>query len=206
MKEEIITSALTELNQSRERCNLPTKEELLSATKENPIDWNAYNSMKNPSPIQSEESFNEQKIAVKVCTEAIDKYNNIFQKCMVKSCTIRGYAGSGKSWCMQYCLLYCYAKGLIGIPTSVMSRRSVFLGSKHIDNICCLPFKKNNLSPWQIAEQAICKLNRYPEKMNLLRSLDILFFDEIGQLPAEILSSMEITFRRIKNNSIFLVE
>ena len=135
LKNDIITSALTELNEAIERCQIPSKEDLMDATKENPIFWNAYESMQQPSPIQSEESFREQKFAVEVCTETIDRYNDLFQKYMVKSCTIRGYAGCGKSWCMQYCLLYCYAKGLIGIPTSVMSRRSVFLGSKHIDNI-----------------------------------------------------------------------
>ena len=67
---------------------------------------------------------------------------------MVKSCSICGYAGCGKSWCMQYCLLYCSSKGLFGLPTSVMSRRSVFLGSKHIDHVFCLPFEKNKMSPY----------------------------------------------------------
>jgi len=34
--------------------------------------------------------------------------------------------------------------------------------------------------------------------------LDILFFDEIGQLPAELFSAIEIIFRRIRKNNIFL--
>ena len=122
---------------------------------------------------------------------------------MVKSCTIRGFAGCGKSWCMQYCVTYCYSKGLIAIPTSVMSRRSVFLGGKHIDNLLCLPFEKKGKSSYQIAEQAISKLQRFPEKENLINMLDILFFDEIGQLPAELFSAMEIIFRRIRKNNIF---
>ena len=45
---------------------------------------------------------------------------------------------------------------------------------------------------------------RYPEKVNLLRILDVLFFDEIGQLPAELFSSLEIIFRRIRGNNIFM--
>ena len=61
---------------------------------------------------------------------------------MIKSCTIRGYAGSGKSWFMQYCMLHCFAMGLIGVLKSIISRRSVFLGSKHFDHIFCLPFDK----------------------------------------------------------------
>ena len=183
IKKEAITSALKELNEASHRCNISLLEDLMLATKEDPLDWDAYRSMQYSSQIQSETSFKEQKNAVKLCTDTIDKYSDIFQRNVVKSCTIRGYAGCGKSWCMQYCLLYCYAKGLIGIPTSVMSRRSVFLGSKHIDHLFCLPFDKKHSSPFQIAEKAIGKLMRYPEKVNLLRILDVLFFDEIGQLP-----------------------
>ena len=98
--------------------------------------------MQHSSPMQNAESSKEQKHAIKVCADAIDNYNNPLQTHMVKSCTIRGYAGCGKSWCMQYCLMHCFAKGLIGIPTSVMSRRSVFLGGRHIDYLFCLPFEK----------------------------------------------------------------
>ena len=103
-------------------------------------------------------------MAIKSCLEAIGEYADIGHTNMIKSCTIRGYAGSGKSWCMQYCLLYCMSKGLIGVPTSVMSRRSVFLGSKHIDHMFALPFEKKYKSPYQIAETAIAKLNMNPEK------------------------------------------
>ena len=102
---------------------------------------------------------------------------------------------------MQYCLLHCYAKGLIGIPTSVMSRRSLFKGSKHINHLFCLTFAKSNMSPFQIAETAVSKLFRHPEKMNLIKVMDIFFIDEIGQLPAEALSTVEIILRRMRNNS-----
>ena len=123
---------------------------------------------------------------------------------MIKSCTLHGYAGCGKAWCMQYCILHCYAKGLIGLPTAMMSRCSVFLGSKHIDHLFCLPFEKKHMSPYRIADLAIARLQRYTEKINVLRILDILFIDEIGQLPAELLSSIEIIFRRIHENDIFM--
>ena len=43
-----MTYPLTERNQSTKRCNIPSKEQLLSATKENPIDWNAYDAMQIP--------------------------------------------------------------------------------------------------------------------------------------------------------------
>ena len=102
MKKEIITSALTELDEAKERCNIPSMNGSLSATKETPLNWNAYESIQNPSPVQNDNSFKEQKFAIKVCIDAIDNYNDMFQNHMVKSCTIRGFAGCGKSWCMQY--------------------------------------------------------------------------------------------------------
>ena len=113
----------------------------------------------------------------------------------------REFTNCGKSWCMLCCLLHCYAKGLIGIPTLVMSRRSAFLGCQHINHLFCLLFAKSNLSPDQIAEAAVSKLLRHPEKMNLIKVIDILFIDKIGQLPTEALLTIEIVLRRIRNNS-----
>ena len=200
MKTEILKSALKELDEAKTRCNIPSLQSFLNAKKHHPLEWNALSSFRK-SFIQPIESYNEQKKAIELCINSIDEYANIHRRNYVKSCTIRGFAGCGKSWCMQYCLLHCYSKGLLGIPTSVMSRRSVFLGSKHIDHLFGLPFSKLNLSPYQIAENAISKLYRYPEKINLLRAMDILFIDEIGQLPAETLSTIEIILRRIRNHS-----
>ena len=60
------------------------------------------------------------------------------------------------------------------------------------------------MSPYQIAELAILRLSRYPEKLNVLMVLDVIFFDEIGQLPAETFSAIEIILRRVRKNDIFL--
>ena len=43
---------------------------------------------------------------------------------------------------------------------------------------------------------------QYPEKENILKCLDILFIDEIGQVPAELLSVIDIILRRIRNSQI----
>ena len=53
--------------------------------------------------------------------------------------------------------MHCSAYGLIGIPTSVMSRYSVFLGGRHIDYLFFYRLKKGK-SPYQIAEQAIARI------------------------------------------------
>ena len=141
IKETILQLALKELDESKERCNIPSFDALMKSTKNSPLEWCAYESFRKGS-IQPIQSYIEQKVAIKLCTDTINEYANINRRNFVKSCTIRGFAGCGKSWCVQYCLLYCYSKGLLGIPTSVMSRRSVFLGSKHIDHLFYLPFSK----------------------------------------------------------------
>ena len=123
---------------------------------------------------------------------------------MLKSCTIQGYSGCGKSWCIQYCLINCFVKGLFGLPTYVMSRRSVFLGSNHIDHMFCLPFDKKGMSPYRIAELDIARLQRFPEKFNMLLIFDVLFLDEIGQLPAKMLSTLVIILQRARNTDIFM--
>ena len=81
----------------------------------------------------------------------------------------------------------------------MMSHRSVFLGTKHIDWIFCLPFEKN-YSAYKTAESAIASLLQFREKLNIIQVLDILFIDEIGQVSAEILSVIDIILRRLRNS------
>ena len=50
-----------------------------------------------PSTIQNNHSFHEHTFAIKIYIDTIKYYFNICQSSMVKSCTIRGYAGCGKS-------------------------------------------------------------------------------------------------------------
>ena len=60
------------------------------------------------------------------------------------------------------------------------------------------------MSAYKIAEAEISRLQRNPEKFNLLRMLDILFFDEIGQLSAEIFTEIEIILRRVRDSNTFM--
>ena len=200
IKEEVVSSAFKELGGALERCNVPSKEDFLSASKEDPLPWDASNSLQK-SHSQPDQSFEEQSFAIKKCCDTINEYANISRTHMLKSCVIRGFAGCGKSWSMQYCILHAYSKGLFAIPTAMMSRRAVFLGTKHLDWLFCFPFEKN-FSPYKTAETAIAKLLQEPEKLNILRCLDVLFIDEIGQVSAELLSTIDMILRRIRNSHI----
>ena len=74
---------------------------------------------------------------------------------------------------------------------------------KHWLYLFCLPTGRN-LSTHQTSEQAILKIIKSPKTHNFIKSIDILFCDEIGQVSAEFLSSIGIIFRRVRNNNIFL--
>ena len=77
-KKETIQSALKELEYVSKRCNITSIDQLLSATKENPLDWNALESFTEPSSLQNDLSFAEQRKAIKIFTEAINDYANVY--------------------------------------------------------------------------------------------------------------------------------
>ena len=126
-KKEVITSSCKKLNNGSEKCNIPSIYELYNTTKENTLDWNGLESFQEDSADQNKESPQEQTRAIKLCIGVMNDYTNILQHSkMLKSGKIQGYAGCCKSWCRLYCPIHLFAKGLFGVPTFIMSRRSVF--------------------------------------------------------------------------------
>lgn len=182
---------------------LPTKEQLMECTKSNTLGWNAYEALEKFDG-QSEESHEEQKLAVKLCTTAIDKYCSLDgQRSIAKNIGIRGFPGSGKTWCSLYCCLYALSKGLFCLPTAVLAKRAIQLGGTHWHSMfCIIPDKKTNVH--RKAELAVCQLMRDPQKLNVLRTLDVLFCDEIGQLSAEFIHIIDIILKRVRGNNMFL--
>ena len=201
-RNEVIRSALNELERSRELCQIPTEEELENATKAEPLDWDAYESFQH-NPNISHESFQEQRGAIKMGADAIDKYCDPLNTSFVKCMTLRGLAGCGKSHTMQYLLAYALSKGLNCVTTSWMARRSIALGGKHLHKLFCLP-TDSRLTCFRSAELSCAKLNKKIERENLLRTIDVMFLDEIGQVSSELLSVLDIIFRRVRGNSIFM--
>jgi GIY-YIG catalytic domain len=55
-----------------------------------------------------------------------------------------------------------------------------------------------------MAELAVISIQKKPEAMAFLRSLDVLFMDEMGQLSVDIISVLDIVMRRIRNSSLFM--
>ena len=149
------------------------------------------------------DSYNEQKLAIQTCINAMDRYSDVLNSNFVKCITILGFAGCGKSWTMMYCMLYAISRGLLVITTSMMARRLIALGGKHLHHVFMIP-TESSLSIHRRAEHAIDRITKNSEKLNLIRTLDVLLLDEIGQLSAEMLSVLDMILRRIRENNIFM--
>ena len=156
------------------------------------------------NPIQSDASFAEQQIAIKVATGAIDRYASVEHSHLsTKNIGIRGFPGGGKTWCAMYCLLYALSKGLNCLSTAVMAKRATQLGGTHWHKFFCLPTERR-LTPHRVAEVAINKLTLDKVKYNAVMTLDIIMADEFGQLSAEFISAIDIILRNLrKSNTIF---
>ena len=104
---------------------------------------------------------------------------------------------------MMYGVIYSLCKGLTVMTTAMMAKRAIQLGGIHWHKLMMLPTRKN-ISPQQKAELAILKLLQNPIKIKFLQSLDILFCDEMGQMPAELLSTVDIILRRVRECNTYL--
>ena len=153
---------------------------------------------------QSDASFTEQKLAVKTCGDAIDKYANVIgQTSLTKNIGIRGFPGSGKTWCSLYIALYAMSKGLFTLPTALLSKRAIQLGGIHWNKFFCIPNEKN-INNHRKAELAIIQILRKPKTLQLIFCLDVLICDEMGQLSADFLAVVDIILRRLHENSLYL--
>ena len=202
-KSGIIDAGFTEMDGLYDLYNIPSKDSLWNVDKpENALSWNAYDSFKQ-SPTQCNESFQEQQKALKMVIDTIDRYMNSAEYgTFCRSCVIAGSPGSGKSFINFYILLYIISKGLRVCSTSLMAKRANCLGGIHIHLLFQLPCK-NFSSLHRLVESAVNGLLRKPEYMEVLKSMHVLFIDEIGQVSAELLSTLDILLRQIRNNNIF---
>ena len=206
VKSKFIDASLIEMgNEMININNIPTKEQLMNATLENPCNWDAYNSM-TQSSIQSEESFLEQKFAIKVCKQSIDTHCHMTnQTTLTKSVVIRGTPGAGKTFCMVYMALYSISKGLFCTAAARMCHRSLQMGTQHWHSILGLPGNEDKVSnPYRRAELAVARMKRRPLSEDFVKSLHIIFADELGQLSAEDITVFDYILRQVRCSNLFM--
>lgn len=191
MNNNLVDAALKDLGPAATVFNVPLRDNLLEATLDTQCNWDPEQSYtRNRSQAMS--SFEEQRFAIHTCASAILKYTNVLSATsLVKSIGIKGFPGSGKTFCMLYLSLYARSLGLFVTTTAMMANRSIVLGGLHWHKLFYLPTEKNML-PHQRAEYAIARLSCDCIKMNVLTKLDILFCNEMGQVAAELLSVIDI--------------
>jgi hypothetical protein len=102
----------------------------------------------------------------------------------------------------MYVLIYIIARGLKCTSIAMMCKRALQLGGTHAHKFWALPTDEN-MSPYRRAELAITKLLRDPKMIDFLRTVNVLFFDEMGQCSAEYLSTFDIIMRKVRNSNIF---
>ena len=181
IKSTFIEAIKNELDVSTfERCNIPSKEDILNASKSSPLDWDASVEFCQSST-QSTASFEEQQKAIQLCCQQINKYCNLAdQSTFTKNVGLRGFLGSGKTWCSLYVSLYALSKGLLVMSVALLAKRGIQIGGTHWHKLYCIPTERH-FSIHRRAELALLHILRDEKKHQTLLTVDILICDEIGE-------------------------
>ena len=152
---------------------------------------------------QSQASQDEQRKALNICCNAIDKLfdENVSH---VRSPSLHGPPGTGKSHIMFQAIAYALSKGLNCLTTALTSERAQILGGVHYHSAFCIPVEKDEtvINYAAQAEKALTTLLRSPEKYCFLKRLDCIFFDELGMINSAQLAQMDHILRRVKGNNV----
>ena len=121
---------------------VPTKEEVLSATKLKPHVWDPLKVITQASA-QSNESYAEQQLSLRMGINAITRYSKQFSEpTYAKGVLTNGAPGAGKTFIQEIQGLYAMSQGLRVMSTSLMAIRSNALGGINIHRLFQLPVNK----------------------------------------------------------------
>lgn len=127
-----------------EGMQIPAKESVFEATKNNPIDWNPMEVIEQ-SAQQSLESHTEQRLALSLGVRAVENYEHQFGDIThTKGVLTHGLPGAGKSYVLGLQGLYAMSRGLKVMSTSLMALRANQLGGYHVHRLFGLEVKRNS--------------------------------------------------------------
>ena len=182
---------------------VPTQENAEYATQFSPFEWDPVASMVQ-SNSQNEDSFEEQRLAVRTNAYSIDKYAGVVQGSgtltHTKNVITHGAPGTGKTFVGQYTVLYAISRGLRCMSTTLMGARANAIGGIHLHKFLFLPTQGNCSHPYRCAQQAIDKITRNKLFHHVLLTVDVIFLDEAGQVSAEQLAIIDIILRKLRNS------
>ena len=133
---------------------LPTKEQVLNATKANVHEWDPL-SIKQFEGHQSDDSYAEQKMALTVGVNAVNKYCKQFCNTdYTKGILTNGAPGAGKTFVLQAQGLYAMTLGLRVMSTSLMAIRAIAIGGYHLHRLFQWEVGKN-VNLFRLAEVSV---------------------------------------------------
>jgi predicted GIY-YIG superfamily endonuclease len=186
---------------------VPSMDNVLQAERRAPLQWSPVNDVIRYEH-QSQQSFDEQQIALRLGVRQIDKYRAISGRASTtytKNVVVYGAPGAGKTFVSQLLVLYAISQGLNVISTALMGVRANALGGAglHIHKLFHFPTDGNaTTSPFRCAELALQKIKRKTVILHALLTVDVIFYDELGQISAELLSAMDIILRHLRKSQI----
>lgn len=183
---------------------LPSVERL-QTTRYNPLSINRIHFFppdSNHSHNQQLESIQEQTKVMKIAKSCVENYIN--PSLHHRNLIICGGPGVGKTTVCQLTSMYILSRGLNMITTSLVARRSKELGGIHYHRLLACTDSNGFFSPGRQAEKTLSILYRKPQVIELLRSLDCLFIDELGLFSAEQMAVLDIILRYIKSSSFYM--
>ena len=202
LRGNLLRSAFREMDNSVQIYNIPPMDEIKECDRGSPLIWDPISNFKK-NDRQNNQSFEDQKQAVIHSIRSINKYLECStQTSFVKCCVIAGSPGSGKSFLLNYVGIYAMSKGLNVVVTSLMARRSIHLGGIHLHKLFFLPVKSMDIH--KMAESSLRSLLQNPVSLSILKMIDIILLDEVGQISSELLSCLDLILRKIRSNNIFL--
>ena len=140
--------------------------------------------------------------AIKTCIYAIDEYlivlvNGTFEN----NVGIQGIPGGVKKLCGMYAILYIISKYLKKNAAAMMCKRYLKIGVIHAYQTWTMNIYED-IAPHRCAKLRLLNSLKKTKKMEFLWSLDVLFFDEMGQCSVEILATFDIISQKVRNINI----
>jgi len=116
---------------------IPDKMSVMNATKSNPVVWENPDETFVRTPNQSEESHQEQQLALRLGINCVRSYSRQFSENMgyTKGLLVNGAPGAGKTFIEQAVGLYAMSQGLRVMSSSLMAVRSNAIGGYHLHRL-----------------------------------------------------------------------
>jgi hypothetical protein len=198
LKDRALTTILSKM---RNFPDLPSKEDFMNATINQPLNWRPTLTQLEGQP---HGSFYEQTKTLEFLCDKVDKYIAM-EEDFKRHTVLHGPPGCGKTFLALLQLLYLIGCGMFGIVTSIPSRRARECGGIHIAQLLKLGYgnSKGSSTSAYLADDIIRNLFKNPKHLNTLRIMSLLIFEEGGLFSAELINTISSVMGYIRHTSAY---